>query len=241
MVVFRSRRADTLRVILDLNTQCDFLMPRGAIPVANRDSVMPPLRRMMEWARTHAVPVISSVDAHRPEEPINGTPRHCIDNTYGQRKLPFTLLPRRLILSCDNTLDVPCDLFSRYRQIILAKRSRDFLNNPKADRIISDLSVNHYIVFGVATEICVKSVVLGLIARRRNVVIVTDALGYWSAPDAELALRQMVAKGAVVATTDEVLSGRSFEFPCWEPEQEVMTVSTIPFFAAARTANVRLA
>lgn len=219
-MVFRSRRADAHPILLDLNTQCDFLMPRGAMPVLNRDVMVPNLRRLMEHARSHALPVISSMDAHRPEEPIHGAPRHCIDNTYGQRKLPFTLLPRRLVLSSDNTLDVPADVFARHRQIIMAKRSRDFLNNPKADRLIGDLPVEYYVVFGVATEMCVKSVVLGLIARRRPVVVVTDALGHWNAAEAELAVRQMTAKGAVAATTEEILGGRVFEFPCWDGERE---------------------
>ena len=58
-----------------------------------------------------------------------------------------------------------------------------------------------------------KSVVLGLIARQRHVALVTDALGHWNASEAELALRQMAAKGAIVTTTDEVIGGREFHFP----------------------------
>src|SRR5437879_1336806 len=91
-VASRSRRVDVDRVVLDLNTQCDFLLPRGAVPVSNRAAVVPKIRQMMDWARLQGVPVISSVDAHRPGEPINGTPRHCVDDTFGQQKLPFTLL-----------------------------------------------------------------------------------------------------------------------------------------------------
>jgi hypothetical protein len=39
------------------------------------------------------------------------------------------------------------------------------------------------------------------------VCVVRDALGHWSASDAEQSLRQMEAKGATVTTTADVLNG----------------------------------
>jgi nicotinamidase/pyrazinamidase len=200
--IFRRKGCD--RVLIDLNTQCDYLLPRGSVPVANRTQIIPNIRRLFEWARHWAVPVISSLDAHRADEPFGGLPRHCVDRTPGQRKLPFTLLPRRILLDGDNTLDLPADIIARYRQIIFAKRSRDLLGNPKADRLLSEVTVTHQIVFGVVSEHCVKATVLALLTRQRNVVVVRDACGHWNGNDAELALRQIEAKGAYLATTDQI-------------------------------------
>ncbi|MEE8170696.1 MAG: cysteine hydrolase family protein, partial [Phycisphaerae bacterium] len=196
IMVRRGRRKAPLRIVLDLNTQCDLLLPRGAMPVVNRLDVIKNIRAMMDWARVKRIPVISSIDAHRPSESGNGVPRYCVDNTPGQRKLPFTLLPRRMMLPCDNTLALPCDVFNKYSQVILTRRTRDFLSNPKADRLVTEFSVEHFIVFGVVTAVGVKSVVLGLIARQRAVVVVSDAIGHWSSAEAELAVLQMAAKGA---------------------------------------------
>lgn len=196
------------RVLIDLNTQCDFLLPGGALPVANRAELVPKIRKLMNWARTEHVPVISSLEAHRPGESFHGLPPHCIDRTQGQRKLPFTLLPRRILLQGDNTLDVPSDPFRRHQQVILTKRCIDFLGNPKADRLINTLSPHHWIIFGVPTSRCVKSVALGLLARRLRVVVVTDACGHWSEIDGVHACRQMEAKGAFMLTTDQLISGQ---------------------------------
>lgn len=212
-MVRRIRPLEPVRVVFDLNTQCDFLLSRGAMPVANRNEIVPRIRRIMDWARVQRVPVISSIDAHRPSESPGVLRRHCVDNTAGQLKLPFTLLPRRLMLASDNTLDVPVDVFNRCRQVILAKRSRDFLTNPKADRLATEMPADYFICFGVAAEICVKSVVLGLIARRRAVVLVSDALGHWNAAEAELSIRQMAAKGAVLVTTDQLVSNALIDVP----------------------------
>jgi len=195
------------RVLIDLNTQCDFLLPGGALPVANRADVVPRIRRLMNWARAENVPVISSLEAHRPAESFHGLPPHCIDRTQGQRKLPFTLLPRRILLQGDNTLDIPSDPFRRHQQIILTKRCTDFLSNPKADRLINALAPHHWIIFGIPTSRCVKSVVLGLLARQYRVVVVVDACGHWSETDGAHACRQMEAKGAFMLTTDQLISG----------------------------------
>lgn len=195
------------RVLLDLNTQCDFLLPRGALPVTNRAQILPRIRQLMNWARLERVPVISSLEAHRPGESVGGLPPHCIDRSRGQRKLPFTLMPRRILVQGDNTLDVPWEPFRRYQQVIFTKREADFLSNPKTDRLINALTPDYWIAFGVTASRCVKSIVLGIMARQHDVVVVRDACGDWSASDSEHAFLQMDAKGAILVTTEELIAG----------------------------------
>lgn len=195
------------RILVDMNTQCDFLLPKGALPVANRREIVSNIRKLMNWARNHRLPVISSLEAHRPTEVPRGLPIHCVDQSNGQKKLPFTLLPKRILLFGDNTIDVPFEVFRKYQQVIFTKRDRDFLSNPKADRLVNALDVNHLVVFGVVTEYCIKTAVLGLLTRRHRVVVVTDACGYWSSADHELALRQMDAKSAILVKADELIAG----------------------------------
>jgi nicotinamidase-related amidase len=205
------------RILVDLNTQCDYLLPNGRAPVRNRSEIIPNIRRLMEWARNAEIPVLSSLDAHRPVDALKSSVRCCVDCTPGQRKLPFTLLPRRILLPGDNTLDVPHNLLQRYRQVVFVKRSRDLLDNPKADRLLSDLPSTHLIVCGVLTEQCIKASVLAMLMRRHHVIVVQDACGHWNRSEAELALRQMDAKGAFLMTTEQILAGgplpeRVFEF-----------------------------
>ncbi|MEK6644732.1 MAG: isochorismatase family protein [Planctomycetota bacterium] len=199
------------RILVDLNTQCDFLLPKGALPVSNRKQVLPNMRNLMSWARTKRLPIISSLEAHRAGEHVRGLPLHCVDRSGGQKKLPFTLLPKRVLLFGDNTIDIPADIFRRFQQVIFTKRDRDFLSNPKADRLVNNLDVNHLVVFGVVAEYCVKAAVLGLLTRRHRVVVVSDACGCWSSADCELSIRQMDAKGAIIVTTEELISGRADE------------------------------
>ncbi len=203
-----SRRGSVTRVLLDINTQCDFLLPRGALPVANRAEVLPNIHRVMRWGRIGGIPIVSTLEAHRPGEATNGLPPHCVDHSPGQRKLPFTLMASRMLICGDNTSDLPLELFRKYQQVVFTKRDRDLLSNPKADRLLNLIRPTYFAVFGALTERCVKIATLGLISRRQRVAVVRDACGHWSSADGELALRQMAAKGAFIVTTEELVSGQ---------------------------------
>lgn len=195
------------RVLVDINTQCDFLLPNGSVPVANRARVLPNIRKLMNWARLAGVPVVSSLESHRAGEVVDGLPPYCVDRSNGQRKLPFTLLPRRMMLHSDNTFDLPLCPFRRYQQLIFTKRKVDFLSNPKADRLVNAMSVGCYIVFGSLAEHCVKAAVLALLTRQYRTVVISDACGHWDGGDADFAFRLMEAKGAIIVRTEELLSG----------------------------------
>jgi nicotinamidase-related amidase len=196
-------------VLLDFNTQQDFLSEKGSCPIRNQGEAISAMRRVIAWAKWNHMPVISSLDAHRGSERTHdGFPVHCIDGTRGQDKLPFTLFNRRIGIEGDSTLAVATDLFENYQQVMFRKRTHDLFQNPKADRFITSLCAREFIMFGVGLEFSIKALVLGLIARGRPVTVVADACGFWSAPEANLALRQMAAKGANMVTVDELVSRR---------------------------------
>lgn len=192
-------------VTIDLNTQVDFCAPQGAYPVANLDDLLPALRRVIAWAKRNYAPIVSSLDSHRPcDLPQDNRPIHCLDGSTGQHKIPFTVFPQCAQIEVDNTLSIPLDLFGRHQQVVFRLRTDDLLTNPKADRFLTQLPVGEFIVFGNCAECSVKALVLGLLARHKNVAVVKDACGYWNEAYADLALRQMAAKGARLITVDEL-------------------------------------
>lgn len=200
-------------VCLDLGTQQDFLDPRGAYPVSNQFEVVHAIRKLVNWAQRNHVPVVSAIDAHRPHDfPHYNRPPHCLDGTRGQDKLSFTVFSQHVHVEFDNTLCVPLDLLSGYQQVIFRKRDDDLFSNPKADRFITQLPVRQYFLFGCGMENSIRILVLGLLARNKRVTVVYDACGHWEQGSADLALRQVVAKGAETITTDELVA-RSFLNP----------------------------
>lgn len=193
------------QILIDLCTQRDFLTPDGAVPVRELDTLLANLRRVMIWAKHNRVPIISALDAHRQYEPSVMMLPHCIDGSEGQKKLEFTMLRKRAMVEIDCSPGVPFDLLRRYQQLIFRKRSRDFMSNPKAERLLTEMKSVEFILTGVGAEHGVKALALGLITRQKRVAVVSDACGYWSKADADLALRQIEAKGAVLMTTAELM------------------------------------
>lgn len=192
-------------VVIDLSTQHDFCDPSGANPVVNLDEAIPAWRCTVAWAKRNRTPVISSLESHRPREMSgNGRSVDCCDGSDGQRKMDFTLFRRSINIEVDNTLWCPLDLYKKHQQIIFRKRGEDLFENPKADRFLTQLSVKEYILFGVGLETSIRTLALGLAARRKRVSVIVDACGYWNSGRAEIAKRQMLAKGVGMITVAEL-------------------------------------
>jgi nicotinamidase-related amidase len=198
-------------ILLDMNTQCDLFLSKGALPVVNRAEAMSNIGRIMSWARIRSVPVVSSLESIRIQSHPKGLPPYCVDRSLGQRKVPVTLLPKRTMVHDDHAVEVSPNLFNRYQQIILFKRARDFLSNPKVDRLFSSISSHHVYVLGAVAEQCVTVTVIRLLAQGHRVAVVTDACGTWDADAGAQAMRQMDARGAVLVSTDETVCGAADE------------------------------
>ena len=88
--------------------------------------------------------------------------------------------------------------------MILHKRCVDPFNEPRIDRLLSEVKAAEFILIGATTEGAVKATALGLLQRHRNVTIVVDAIGTHDNQEAKLALRKMEAKGAKLVETRKI-------------------------------------
>ncbi len=193
-------------VVVDMNTQTDFCSVGGAHPVVNHESLIAELRRVVAWTKRNGVPVVSSVDSHRERDILHANyPPCCVDGSDGQTKISFTIMPSSARVEVDNTLSIPLNLFSTFQQLLFRMRDGDLLSNPKADRLLTQLPTRQFLVVGNVLEKAVKTLVLGLLTRHKEVAVIADACGYWNKPTSELALRQMVAKGATLISVDDLL------------------------------------
>ena len=202
--MLRQRAVQYPNVLLDVDSQVDFLTPDGHRPVRNRQ-IIPNIQRVFRWARHCRLTVISSIDFHRITDPVREVPQHCLAGTPGVNKLGCTLLPRRMLVQTDDTINLPHDLLTRYRQILFLKRGDDLTRNPKADRLLTEIQASNFIILGVGLEESVRLLALELLTRRQNVWLVADACGYWNLQAADLSLKQLAAKGARILTTDELV------------------------------------
>jgi len=195
-------RARRRQILIDINTQRDFLLAGGKACIRNHRRVLGHIRRMIAWARYSNIPIISTCEVY-PNN--NGSAvEYCIDGTNGQKKIRYTLLSNRTSFAADGSTDLPRDIIRRYRQIILHKRCVDPFDEPRIDRLLTELRASEFILVGASCEGAVQATALGLLQRGKNVSIVVDAVGSHNKKEAKLALRKMEAKGAKLIETRRI-------------------------------------
>lgn len=193
-------------LIVDVNTQKDFLTTDGVLPIKERQSMLERIKQLTDWTLEHRLHMISLVDVHRPRgENISSPLFYCIEGTPGQQKVSFTLLPKRYVIDHDCSPALPDSVLEHHRQVIIHKRTNDVFTNPRADRFFSRVQSKRFVVFGVGAERAIKALVLGLLSRGKKPIVVRDACGWWDRNAAELAILQMEAKGAGTITTRELI------------------------------------
>jgi nicotinamidase/pyrazinamidase len=194
-------------VFVDVDTQFDFMDPDGKLYVSGAEELIDVLQHLFIHARQLGIPVLSSVDDHAEDDPeFADWPPHCVHGTPGQAKLPITLLPDALTLGPSEPLaESVTTLLERHQQIVFPKATLDAFDNPHFSTAIDVMASAEYVVFGVATDYCVRLAANGLLERGRSVTIVRDAIRAVSADTAQTACAKLSALGAKWAESSEIL------------------------------------
>ncbi|MBN2183522.1 MAG: isochorismatase family protein [Sedimentisphaerales bacterium] len=200
----RTRRR---QILIDIDTQKDFLLVSGKACIRNHRRVLANIRRVMAWARIHDIPIISTAEVYSNNNG-DGNPTHCIDGTEGQKKIHYTLVNNRVSMPADGNTDLPRDILRRYRQVVLHKRCVDPFDEPRIDRLLSEVRASEFILVGTSLEGAVKATALGLLQRGKRVTVIIDAIGSHNLNEAKLAVRKMETKGARIIETKK-LAGAS--------------------------------
>jgi len=193
-------RARRRRVLIDVSTQRDLLLAEGKACIRNHRRILAHIRRLMAWARSRDIQVISTAEVY-PDTGSELGVGYCIDGTRGQKKIRYTLLSDRISFPADGSTDFPRDILRRYRQIILHKRTIDPFEEPRIDRLLSEMRANEFILVGATAEGAVMAAALGLLQRGKKVTVVVDAVGSHNGREGRLAIRKMEAKGAKLIET----------------------------------------
>lgn len=189
---------------IDVDTQVDFVEPGGKLYAQGAERIKPNLARLMRGAREHGVPVVSSVDAHGPDDAeFCEYPPHCLKGTPGQRKVAETTTGREVFVE-----SAPADTLPDPTRVhaVIEKQNFSLFSNPRAEQVIGATGARRVAVFGVVTEVCVRQAVLGLLERGYEVEVVKDAIWPIDPRSGEAALAEMQAAGARLTTTDELLA-----------------------------------
>lgn len=203
-------------LMIDVDTQQDFCSPQGALFVAGAPKVMPNIKALIELGASPENLLVSSVDTHdfaAWEFQDNGGPfpPHCVKGTPGWLKVQGTLPSRTLFVPQGAASSAPA-LPEGVQGVVFEKEVYSLFANPRAEPVLDDLLNQRglgradvqAVVFGVATDYCVKAAALGLRGRGYEVAVVTDAIAAVSAEAGQIALNEMQAAGCTLVTTESL-------------------------------------
>ncbi|MGB2819637.1 MAG: isochorismatase family protein [Phycisphaerae bacterium] len=195
------------RILLDIESQRDFFRPGGSLYGPGAAETARRIYRLFAWARAYRIPVISTVLRVRRGElgPLAAVP-HCVEDTDGERKLPGTVLGRRINLGLLNTTDLPDHILVRYQQVIFEKRSTSIFSHARIERLITELPPVTFVLCGAGIAHGIVEAAVGLRRRGFGVILAEDAALAVDADAAEMARRRMEAKGVVFATTEGIVA-----------------------------------
>ena len=195
---------DKSLVFVDIDTQRDFLDPGGALFIAGSETIRSHLAQLTAFARAHRIPVLATACAHtlneRDPEPF---PPHCLVGTPGQERVAETACTGGgcIVVGPEDSYAGP-----RPAHLTLQKRWYDLFRHPHASTILALYTSDRptFVVYGVATDYCVKAAVLGLLDRGQNVAVVADAVRAVDAAGEAHVLSDCVRQGATLFLTERV-------------------------------------
>jgi nicotinamidase/pyrazinamidase len=194
-------------VFVDVDTQRDFLEPTGALYVHGAEAIRPNLARLTGFARTQGIPILATACAHAIDDPDpEPFPPHCLIGSRGQERVAETAWPGTVVVPRDGGFqgEIPPHL-------TICKRYYDVFTNPDAAPIVTMYNHNHptFLVYGVATDYCVKATVHGLLSRGCRVAVGVDAIRAVKPAVEPDNLTEFIRRGAVLVMTDVISSNQS--------------------------------
>lgn len=202
-------------ILWEVDAQADFMLPGGKLYVAGAEKIIPNINRLVDQARQGRVLLISSADAHQPDDPeFLQWPPHCVKGTPGAELIPEARAVRLLVIPNQPDFVFPGNA-GAYQQILLEKNTLDVFDNSNADELLTQLSVAnesdaergvHALVFGVVTEYCVLRAADGLLRRGHRVSIVEDAIQSLDGKKGRETLNELQTRGAQLISTEQALA-----------------------------------
>jgi nicotinamidase/pyrazinamidase len=194
-------------IFWEVDVQTDFMLPGAKLYVPGAEKLLPNIRKLTNAARRGEVFLVSHGCFHTANDPeFKQFPPHCVKGTPGADFVPEALADNFVRVENDANAKLPEDL-SKYQQIILEKQTLDVFESRHADELVERLGdIAEFVVFGVVTEYCVSLAVKGLLKRKRQVALVSDAIESLAPEVGNKTLAELQSLGAKLVTTDAIVA-----------------------------------
>ena len=164
-------RADTSALMV-VDMQNDFVDPRGSLYVPRARGTIPAIRRLIDFARAHKLPVIYTQDWHPPGDPEFGVwGTHALGGTWGAEIVP--------------------ELSPGPEDLVVRKLRYDGFFGTTLEQDLHDRGVHAVMITGTVSNICVLHTAGSAALRGIHVIVPVDAVSAITEFDQHAAFRQI--------------------------------------------------
>ena len=187
----RTVRLDPARTaVLVVDMINEFCKPGGRMVLPGYEALVGPQTAIVAAARQAGAPVVWIHDAHRPgmrheREWAKRTP-HCLENTWATAVID--------------------DLGALADEIHVTKRRYSAFFQTDLDLTLKDMAVDQLVVFGVVTNICVRSTVHDAFFNGYEVVVPADACAATGPREQDSSLYDIATHFGVVSSAEAVVA-----------------------------------
>jgi len=176
--------------LLVIDMERDFLDERAVQETPGGRALIPTINQLSAWARAHGLPVIFTLEMHRPDHSDYGIeleydPVHCLEGTAG-----CTLVAGLETSPGDHR--------------ITGKRRYDSFHGTDLDLLLRSRRIENLVCCGVTTHVCVMSTVFTARHLDYRVLLARDAVAAVSPDHQAAALLCMSDVFAYITTSAEV-------------------------------------
>jgi nicotinamidase/pyrazinamidase len=204
-------------VFFDVDTQRDFMDKGGALYVKGAEGIRPNLKELTGLARRNGIRVFGDVDSHYGTEEFREIekdelavwggpfPLHCVKGTPGWERIPETKPKNPLFVPSRPMAEAELESARKHAgDVVFEKHAVDVATNPNFAKLMQ--GVGEAVVYGVATDYCVRLVSLRMRELGISVTVVSDAIKAIDEEAGRKAVEEMGKAGVKFAATNEMLA-----------------------------------
>jgi ureidoacrylate peracid hydrolase len=177
--------AATAVLVIDMLN--DFLAPEGAMPLLEGRRLFDPIRRLLDAARENGAGVIWVCDEHPPmDREFEKRAVHCLKGSWGA--------------------EIVAELGRSNDEYRVAKSRYSGFYETDLDLRLRERAIDHLILTGVVTNICVRSTAHDAFFRGYDVIVPVECVAATSEREQQSTLYDLDTHYATVAGLEEILA-----------------------------------
>ncbi len=190
--------ARTALIVIDM--QRDFLEPAGFGETLGNDvsllaAAVAPCKAVLEAARAVGILVIHTREGHRPD--LSDAPKAKIERGHPSMRIGAPGPMGRILIRGEPGHDIVPELYPIAGEPVIDKPGKGAFYATDLDALLRNFGIQHLLVCGVTTEVCVNTTVREANDRGYRCVVLADCCASYFPQFHEIGLAMIKAQGAI--------------------------------------------